>query len=91
MIGCETEYADGTILKGWCNTFKVMYPYEIAYLKDFMLNNVENMEYPVILYIDSRRYSTRSLMSHLIMMIYQSLQPCQGSAAKSNPIRPGPG
>ena len=44
LINGEILYADGTILKAWCNTFKTMYPYEIQYLKEFLLKNSENKE-----------------------------------------------
>ena len=44
LIAGERLYADGTILKAWCNTFKKMYPYEIQYLKEFLEKNCENTE-----------------------------------------------
>lgn len=44
LIGGEKLYADGTILKAWCNTFKKMYPYEIRYLKEFLIKNSKNNE-----------------------------------------------
>ena len=42
LIDGKVVYADGTILKAWCNTFKTMYPYEIEYLKDFLKTNRKN-------------------------------------------------
>ena len=44
LINGEILYADGTILKAWCNTFKKIYPFEIKYLKEFIQSNVENKE-----------------------------------------------
>ena len=44
LIEGKILYADGTILKAWCNTFKKMYPYEIKYLKEFIQSNVSNKE-----------------------------------------------
>lgn len=44
LIGGDILYADGTVLKAWCNTFKKMYPYEIEYLKEFLLKNSKNNE-----------------------------------------------
>ena len=35
-------YADGTILKAWCNTFKTMYQYKINYSNDFLKTNSKN-------------------------------------------------
>ena len=42
LIEGEIVYADGTILKAWCNTFKKMYPDEIKYLKEFLQKNIKN-------------------------------------------------
>ena len=42
LIEGKVVYADGTILKAWCNTFKKMYPDEIIYLKEFLLKNIKN-------------------------------------------------
>ena len=44
LISGELLYADGTILKAWCNTFKKMYPFEIQYLKEFLHENSKNTE-----------------------------------------------
>ena len=44
LISAEILYGDGTILKAWCNGFKKMYPYEIRYLKEFLLANSSNEE-----------------------------------------------
>ena len=44
LIDGKILYGDGTILKAWCNTFKKMYPYEIEYLKEFLLSNSSNEE-----------------------------------------------
>ena len=44
LIEGKILYGDGTILKAWCNTFKKMYPYEIDYLKKFILINSSNEE-----------------------------------------------
>lgn len=44
LIDGKIVYADGTILKAWCNTFKTMNPYEIDYLKDFLKTNSQNKE-----------------------------------------------
>ena len=44
LIDGKILYADGTILKAWCNTFKTMYPYEIDYLKEFLKTNSKNKE-----------------------------------------------
>ena len=42
LIDGKIVYADGTILKAWCNTFKKMYPDEITYLKKFIQDNIKN-------------------------------------------------
>lgn len=42
LIDGKILYADGTVLKAWCNTFKKMYPYEIEYLKEFLTINSNN-------------------------------------------------
>lgn len=42
LVDGKIVYADGTILKAWCNTFKKMYPDEIQYLKKFIHKNVKN-------------------------------------------------
>ncbi len=44
LISGEIIYGDGTILKAYCNNFKIMYPYEIEYLKQFLIKNVKNPE-----------------------------------------------
>ena len=42
LVDGKIVYADGTILKAWCNTFKKMYSDEIQYLKKFIHKNVKN-------------------------------------------------
>lgn len=44
LIDGEILYGDGTILKAYCNQFKKMYPYEIDFLKQFLIENVGNPE-----------------------------------------------
>ena len=42
LIDGKILYADGTVFKAWCNTFKKMYPDEIEYLKKFLQTNIKN-------------------------------------------------
>lgn len=44
LIGGEILYGDGTILKAYCNQFKKMYPYEMDFLKQFLIKNVNDIE-----------------------------------------------
>ena len=55
LIDGEKLYADGTIIKAWCNTFKKMYPYEIEYLKEFLQKNSKNTRMDKIKKILSQR------------------------------------
>ena len=39
LIEGKIIYGDGTILKGYCNSDKKMYPNQIKYLKNFIIKN----------------------------------------------------